>query len=150
MALKLRAKSDYSRSMYRAMRGPRPTNVKEITVKNAELKSRKDAATPRGVGVMCDFYAERAENAELWDVEGRRYIDFAGGIAVQNIGHRHPRVISAVREQLEAFTHTAFQVTPYEVYVRLAEPLNRLAPGASPKKTIILSTGAEAIENAVK
>ena len=96
------------------------------------------------------MFVARAENAEVWDVEGRRYIDFAGGIAVQNIGHRHPRVIAAVRAQLDAFTHTAFQVTPYEVYVRLAERLNRLAPGSSPKKTIILSTGAEAIENSVK
>jgi 4-aminobutyrate aminotransferase / (S)-3-amino-2-methylpropionate transaminase / 5-aminovalerate transaminase len=117
---------------------------------NKQLTARLTAAVPRGISIATPFFAARAENAELWDVEGRRYIDFAGGIAVQNIGHRHPRVMTAVREQLEAFTHTAFQVTPYEVYVRLAERLNHLAPGPAPKKTIILSTGAEAIENAVK
>lgn len=117
---------------------------------NQKLAARLSAAVPRGISIATQLFAARAENAELWDVEGRRYIDFGGGIAVQNIGHRHPRVLAAVRDQLEAFTHTAFQVTPYEVYVRLAERLNRLAPGSSPKKTIILSTGAEAIENAVK
>jgi len=117
---------------------------------NHQLASRLAAAVPRGISIATPLFAARAENAELWDVEGRRYIDFAGGIAVQNIGHRHPRVLAAVRDQLDAFTHTCFQVTPYEVYVRLAERLNRLAPGSSAKKTIILSTGAEAIENAVK
>ena len=117
---------------------------------NQQLAARLATAVPRGISIATPLFAARAENAELWDVEGRRYIDFAGGIAVQNIGHRHPRVLAAVRDQLEAFTHTCFQVTPYEVYVRLAERLNRLAPGPSPKKTIILSTGAEAIENAVK
>jgi 4-aminobutyrate aminotransferase/(S)-3-amino-2-methylpropionate transaminase len=117
---------------------------------NHQLMGRLAAAVPRGVSIATPLFAARAENAELWDVEGRRYIDFAGGIAVQNIGHRHPRVQAAVLDQLDAFTHTCFQVTPYEVYVRLAERLNLLAPGPSPKKTIILSTGAEAIENAVK
>jgi 4-aminobutyrate aminotransferase/(S)-3-amino-2-methylpropionate transaminase len=117
---------------------------------NQKLTARLTAAVPRGISIATPLFAARAENAEIWDVEGRRYIDFAGGIAVQNIGHRHPRVLAAVRDQLEAFTHTCFQVTPYEVYVRLAERLNELAPGPSPKKTIILSTGAEAIENAVK
>lgn len=72
-------------------------------MKNADLKSRKDAATPRGVGVMCDFYAERAENAELWDVEGRRFIDFAAGIAVCNTGHRHPKILAAIRDQARPF-----------------------------------------------
>jgi 4-aminobutyrate aminotransferase/(S)-3-amino-2-methylpropionate transaminase len=117
---------------------------------NHQLAGRLAAAVPRGISIATPLFAARAENAELWDVEGRRYIDFAGGIAVQNIGHRHPRVLAAVRNQLEAFTHTCFQVTPYEVYVRLAERLNRLAPGSAAKKTIILTTGAEAIENAVK
>src|ERR1700681_4253089 len=117
---------------------------------NEQLQGRLTAAVPRGISIATPFFAARAENAEVWDVEGRRYIDFAGGIAVQNIGHRHPRVQAAVLDQLDAFTHTCFQVTPYEVYVRLSERLNRLAPGPSPKKTIILSTGAEAIENAVK
>jgi 4-aminobutyrate aminotransferase len=119
-------------------------------VKNAELKSRKDAATPRGVGVMCDFYAERAENSELWDVEGRRYIDFAAGIAVNNTGHRHPKIIAAIREQLDHFTHTAYQIVPYASYVELAEKINRRAPGDHPKKTAFFTTGAEAVENAIK
>ena len=117
---------------------------------NASLQRRKEAATPRGVGVMAPFFVARAENSELWDVEGRRYIDFAGGIAVLNTGHRHPKVIAAVKAQLDAFTHSAYQVVPYEGYVALAERLNQLAPGAFPKKTTFFSTGAEAIENAVK
>jgi 4-aminobutyrate aminotransferase len=117
---------------------------------NALLEARKQAATPRGVGVLADFYAQRAENAELWDVEGRRFIDFAGGIAVLNTGHRHPKVMAAVREQLERFTHTCYQVVPYESYVALAERLNRLTPGTHAKKTAFFSTGAEAVENAVK
>ncbi|MBN1210119.1 MAG: 4-aminobutyrate--2-oxoglutarate transaminase [Myxococcaceae bacterium] len=117
---------------------------------NASLRSRRETATPRGVSVMAPFFVERAENSELWDVEGRRYIDFAGGIAVLNTGHRHPKVIAAVKAQLDAFTHSAYQVVAYEGYVALAERLNRLAPGASPKKTSFFSTGAEAVENAVK
>ncbi|ASW01423.1 4-aminobutyrate--2-oxoglutarate transaminase [Paraburkholderia aromaticivorans] len=119
-------------------------------MKNAELKSRKDAATPRGVGVMCDFYAERAENAELWDIEGRRFIDFAAGIAVCNTGHRHPKIVAAIRDQLDHFTHTAYQIVPYASYVELAEKLNERAPGDHPKKTAFFTTGAEAVENAIK
>ena len=119
-------------------------------MKNAELKSRKDAATPRGVGVMCDFYAARAENAELWDVEGRRFIDFAAGIAVCNTGHRHPKIVEAVRAQLDNFTHTAYQIVPYASYVELAEKINERAPGDYPKKTAFFTTGAEAVENAIK
>ena len=121
-----------------------------MTVKNADLKSRKDAATPRGVGVMCDFYAARAENAELWDVEGRRFIDFAAGIAVCNTGHRHPKIVEAIRAQLDQFTHTAYQIVPYESYVSLAEKINERAPGDHPKKTAFFTTGAEAVENAIK
>jgi 4-aminobutyrate aminotransferase len=117
---------------------------------NASLLRRKDAATPRGVGVMAPFFVARAENSELWDVEGRRYIDFASGIAVLNTGHRHPKVIAAAKAQLDDFTHSAYQVVPYEAYVALAERLNQLTPGAFPKKTTFFSTGAEAIENAVK
>lgn len=105
-----------------------------MNLKNAELKSRKDAATPRGVGVMCDFYAERAQNAELWDVEGRRFIDFAAGIAVCNTGHRHPKIVAAIRDQLDRFTHTAYQIVPYASYVELAEKLNERAPGDHPKR----------------
>jgi 4-aminobutyrate aminotransferase len=117
---------------------------------NAALQARKNAATPRGVGVMCDFYAARAENAELWDVEGRRFIDFAAGIAVCNTGHRHPKIVDAMRAQLDCFTHTAYQIVPYESYVSLAEKISARAPGAFAKKTAFFTTGAEAVENAVK
>jgi 4-aminobutyrate aminotransferase len=118
--------------------------------KNEHLMARKAAATPRGVGVMGTFFAERAQGAELWDVQGQRYIDFAGGIAVMNVGHGHPKVIAAIEAQLKRFTHTCYQVVPYESYVALAEKLNQLTPGTHAKKTALFSTGAEAIENAVK
>jgi 4-aminobutyrate aminotransferase len=117
---------------------------------NASLKARREAATPRGVGITTPFFVKRAENSELWDVEGRRYVDFAGGIAVLNTGHRHPRVVAALRAQLDAFTHTAYQVAAYESYVALAERLIALTPGRHPKKATFFSTGAEAVENAVK
>ena len=117
---------------------------------NEQLLARKAAATPRGVGVMAPFFAARAEGAELWDVQGRRFIDFAGGIAVMNVGHGHPRVKAALQAQLERFTHTCYQVVPYESYVSLAEKLNQLTPGTHAKKTAFFSTGAEAVENAVK
>lgn len=117
---------------------------------NAELQRRKDAATPRGVGVMCQFYAARAQNAEIWDVENRRFIDFASGIAVLNTGHRHPKLIAAIEAQLAKFTHTAYQIVPYEDYVTLAERINAITPGNYPKKTAFFSTGAEAVENAIK
>jgi len=117
---------------------------------NASLSKRKAAATPRGVSVTTPFFVARAENAELWDVEGRRFIDFAGGIGVLNTGHRHPRVVAALREQLDRFIHTAYQVAAYEPYVALAERLNRLVPVPAPAKTTFFSTGAEAVENAVK
>ncbi len=112
--------------------------------------ARKAEATPRGVGVMGGFFADRAENAELWDVEGRRYLDFAGGIAVLNTGHRHPRVVAAIEAQLQRFTHTCYQVVPYQSYIALAEKLNVLTPGDFAKKTAFFSTGAEALETAVK
>ena len=117
---------------------------------NQEWQSRKEQATARGVGVMTQVFAARAENAEVWDVEGRRYIDFAGGIGVLNTGHCHPKVIGAVEAQLARFTHTCWQVMPYPGYVELAEKMNRLTPGAFAKKTIFFSTGAEAIENSIK
>src|SRR5258705_5122885 len=117
--------------------------------KSADLKARKAAAVPAGVGSR-GLYVAKAENAELWDVDGRRYIDFAAGIAVLNTGHRHPRVMEAVAQQAQAFTHTCFHVAPYESYVRLAERLNALAPGDFAKKPMFLSPGAEAVENAVK
>jgi 4-aminobutyrate aminotransferase/4-aminobutyrate aminotransferase/(S)-3-amino-2-methylpropionate transaminase len=115
----------------------------------AELKARKTAAVPQGIGTK-GIYVARAENSELWDVDGRRYIDFAAGIAVLNTGHRHPAVVAAVAEQAQAFAHTCFHVASYESYVRLAERLNALAPGEFAKKTLFLNSGAEAVENAVK
>jgi 4-aminobutyrate aminotransferase len=117
---------------------------------NEQLQARRLAATPRGVGVMCDFYAERAENATLWDVTGREVIDFAAGIAVLNTGHRHPRVVAAIQAQLDRFTHTAYQIVPYESAVALAERINALAPIDGPAKTAFFTTGAEAVENAIK
>lgn len=117
---------------------------------NATLHARRVAAIPRGIANAFPIYAARAEGAEIWDVTGRRFIDFAGGIAVLNTGHRHPKVMAAVAAQLEAFTHTAFQVLPYEPYVALCERLNALAPFSGPAKSILFSTGAEAVENAVK
>ncbi|WP_372525573.1 4-aminobutyrate--2-oxoglutarate transaminase [Piscinibacter sp.] len=117
---------------------------------NAALMGRRQLAVARGVGQAHEIFVARARNAELWDVEGRRYIDFAGGIAVLNTGHCHPDVIAAVKAQLDEYTHTCFQVLAYEPYVELAERLNALAPGKFAKKTLFLSTGAEAIENTVK
>jgi len=117
---------------------------------NATIQERRLAATPRGVGVMCNFYAEQAENATLRDVEGREIIDFAAGIAVLNTGHRHPDVVRAVQAQLGKFTHTAFQIVPYESVVTLAERINALAPIEGPAKTAFFTTGAEAVENAIK
>ncbi len=117
---------------------------------NSRWMQRRRDAVPRGVGQAHALFAERAENAELWDVEGRRYIDFTGGIAVLNTGHRHPAVMAAVQAQMERFTHTCFQVVAYDSYVEVAERLNALAPGDFAKKTLLLSSGAEALENAVK
>ena len=117
---------------------------------NADLHKRRQAAVPRGVTNSLAVYADRAANAEIWDVEGRRYIDFASGISVLNTGHVHPKVKAAIAQQLDKLTHTCFQVTPYESYIALAEALNRIAPGPTPKKTIFLTTGAEAVENALK
>lgn len=117
---------------------------------NADLAKLRDKAIARGVGMMTQIYADRAENAEIWDVEGNRYIDFAAGIAVVNTGHRHPKVIEAVKAQLDKFTHTCHQVVPYANYMHLAERLNALVPGDFDKKTIFVTTGAEAAENAVK
>ncbi len=114
------------------------------------LTDRKNAAISRGVGMTTQIYAERAENAEIWDAQGNRYIDFAAGIAVVNTGHRHPRVVAAVKAQLDRSTHTCHQVVPYESYVALAERLNDAVPGEGPKKTAFYTTGAEAVENAIK
>ena len=120
------------------------------TETNAALLARREAAVPRGVASAAPIFASHAENAELWDVEGNRFIDFAGGIAVLNTGHRHPSVVAAAKAQEDRYTHTSFQVVPYEPYVALAEKLNALAPGDAPKKSLLVTTGAEAVENAVK
>ncbi len=117
---------------------------------NESLVARRQAAVARGVSMVHPVFIERAENAVLWDADGRRYVDFGGGIAVLNTGHRHRRVLEAVRAQLDKVTHTCFQITPYEPYVALCEKLNALAPGKGPNKTVLMSTGAEAVENAVK
>ena len=117
---------------------------------NSDLRDRHIAAIPRGLASAFPVYAQRAENSEIWDIDGNRYIDFAGGIAVLNTGHRHPKVMAAVRDQLDHFTHTAFQILPYEPYVALCERLNGLAPFSAPAKSVLFSTGAEAVENAIK
>jgi len=117
--------------------------------KTTDLKARQAAAVPPGVGSK-GIYVAKAENSELWDVDGKRYIDFAAGIAVLNTGHRHPRVMAAVAEQGELFAHTCFHVASYESYIHLAERLNAAAPGDFAKKTLFLNSGAEAVENAIK
>jgi 4-aminobutyrate aminotransferase/(S)-3-amino-2-methylpropionate transaminase len=116
----------------------------------ASLGRRRDESVARGVATAHPIWVARASGATLWDVEGRRYLDFAGGIGTLNTGHANPKVVAAIAEQAERFTHTCFQVAMYETYVRVAEELNRRAPGKSAKKTLLLSTGAEATENAVK
>ena len=117
--------------------------------KTEDLKARRAAAVANGVATR-GIYAVRAENSELWDADGKRFIDFAAGIAVNNTGHRHPKVMAAVARQAEEFTHTCFHVAPYESYVALAERLNAATPGEFAKKTMLVTTGAEAVENAVK
>jgi 4-aminobutyrate aminotransferase/(S)-3-amino-2-methylpropionate transaminase len=114
------------------------------------LRSMRQAEVARGVGVTHDLFITRAEGSRVWDADGREYLDFVGGIGVLNLGHRHPRVVAALAAQLDRFTHTCFQVAMYEGYVELAHRLNRLTPGNFPKKAVFLTTGAEAVENAVK
>jgi 4-aminobutyrate aminotransferase/(S)-3-amino-2-methylpropionate transaminase len=121
-----------------------------VSATNAEWQQRKEAAMARGQGNLAPIYIDRARNAEMWDVEGNRYIDFGTGIAVCTTGHLHPTITAAVQAQLERFSHTCVMVTPYDSAVMLAEQLNRLAPGDSPKKSIFVTTGAEAVENCVK
>ena len=116
----------------------------------AELAELRRRYIPRGITTAHPLVADRAKGAELWDVAGKRYIDFAGGIGVLNVGHGHPHVMEAVHAQVDRVTHTSFQVVMYESYLRLAERICALAPGEGPKKAIFFSTGAEAVENAVK
>lgn len=116
----------------------------------AELQQLRDLYLPRGLSTAHPVFVDHAKGAEVWDVDGRRYIDFAGGIGVMNVGHGHPHVMEAVQAQLERLTHSSFQVLMYESYLRLAERLCGLVPGDFPKKALFLSTGAEGIENAIK
>lgn len=118
--------------------------------KSRALTERREAAVPRGLSPATPVYVSRAEEAWIEDVDGNRFLDFAGGIGCLNTGHRNPQVISAIRTQLEAHLHTCAQVTPYENYVRVAERLNQITPGKFPKKTLLVNTGAEAVENAIK
>jgi len=127
--------------------GATETNQAELQAELAELRKRY---IPRGITTAHPIVADRAKGAEMWDITGKRYIDFAGGIGVLNVGHGHPRVMEAVHAQIDRVTHTSFQVVMYESYLRLAERLCALAPGEGPKKAIFFSTGAEAVENAVK
>ena len=117
---------------------------------NSEIDRRRDESVARAIAYSSTFVAARARGGEVWDVEGNRYIDFCGGIGCQNVGHGHPKVIAAIEKQVHAFTHTCFQISPYESYVQLAERLNALAPGKFKKKSLFFSTGGEAVENAVK
>lgn len=126
------------------------THETSLMSQNSRWQDRKELVAARGVRVLTQIYPQRAENAELWDVEGRRYIDFVGGIGALNTGHRHPKVMAAVEAQLQKFTHVCHQIFPDPGYVELAEKLNRLTPGKFSKKTAFFSTGAEAVENAVK
>ncbi|MDD2059812.1 4-aminobutyrate--2-oxoglutarate transaminase [Pseudomonas sp. JQ170] len=117
---------------------------------NESLMQRRVAAVPRGVGQIHPIFAESAKNATVTDVEGREFIDFAGGIAVLNTGHVHPKIIAAVEAQLHKLTHTCFQVLAYEPYVELCEKINAKVPGDFAKKTLLVTTGSEAVENAIK
>jgi 4-aminobutyrate aminotransferase / (S)-3-amino-2-methylpropionate transaminase / 5-aminovalerate transaminase len=117
---------------------------------NEELTALRSTNVPRGVPATAPVYIARAKNALITDVEGREYVDFASGIGVMNVGHSHPKVVAAIKEQAELYTHTCFGLTGYESYLRLAEKLNQLAPGDSPKRTFFVNSGAEAVENAVK
>ena len=117
---------------------------------NQSLQLRKEAVVARGMGNINPVYIDRAENACMWDVEGRRFIDFGSGIAVNNTGHTDSRIVEAVKAQLDKFSHTCAMVTPYESFVELAEKLTKAVPGDSEKKAIFLTTGAEAVENAIK
>ena len=128
----------------------RESTLAGLTRTNADWQARKDAAFARGQGNLAQVFVDRAVNAEMWDVEGQRYIDFGTGIAVCSTGHSNPQVVAAVQKQLTRFSHTCVMLTPYDSAVELAEKLNELAPGNTPKKTIYVTTGAEAVENCVK
>lgn len=119
-------------------------------ISNEQLTQLKTQFISNGVGITTTNFIQSAKGAILRDVEGREFIDFAGGIAVMNVGHSHPKVVAAIKEQAERFTHTCFMVNPYEPAVKLAERLCRITPGNFPKRAAFLNCGAEAVENAVK
>ncbi len=118
--------------------------------RSRELMARRNTAVPAGVGTTLGVFVARAGGGIIEDVDGNRLIDFASGISVTNVGNSAPRVANAVAQQVELFTHTCFQVTPYLGYVEVCERLNRLAPGSHEKRTLLMNSGAEAVENAVK
>ena len=118
--------------------------------KSKALEERRSSAVPRGLSASTPVYVAKAQDAWLEDVDGNRFIDFGGGIGCMNVGHRREAVVSAVREQLDQFLHTCAQVTPYELYIRVAERMNQVTPGKFPKKTLLVNSGSEAVENAVK
>jgi 4-aminobutyrate aminotransferase/(S)-3-amino-2-methylpropionate transaminase len=118
--------------------------------KSKALAARRADAIPRGLSIGTPVYVAKAEDAWLEDVDGNRYLDFAGGIGCLNVGHRREPVVNAIKTQANRFLHTCVQVTPYEDYVRLAERMNQVTPGTFPKKTLFVNSGAEAVENAVK
>lgn len=126
------------------------SKVATNSLTNDSLLERRQAILPRGLGVAFPIFAERAENAEIWDVEGNRYIDFVGGISVLNTGHSHPKITQRVQEQLHKFSHTAAQIVSYDSYVTLAERLCEKAPISGDKKAVFFTTGAEAVENTIK
>src|SRR5579859_7346794 len=113
--------------------------------KSRELAGRREAAVPRGLSHATPVYVAKAQDAWLEDVDGNRFIDFAGGIGCLNVGHRRAPILSAIRDQLDRFLHTCLQVTPYENYIRLAERMNEVTPGKFPKKTFFLNSGAEGV-----
>ncbi|PSU29305.1 4-aminobutyrate--2-oxoglutarate transaminase [Photobacterium lutimaris] len=117
---------------------------------NQDLHNKRQQVIAQGMGALYPLYVKKAQNAIVWDIEDNQYIDFAAGIAVNNTGHSHPRITEAVKAQLEQFSHTCAMVTPYGSFVELAEKLTQLAPGESEKKAVFLTTGAEAVENAIK
>jgi len=117
---------------------------------NNDFDQRRAKSVARAIAYTTTFTAERADNAEIWDVEGNRYIDFCGGIGCQNVGHRHPQVVAAIENALGQLTHTCFQIIPYESYILLAERINALAPGDFENKSLFFSAGGEAVENAIK
>src|SRR5256885_7165867 len=118
--------------------------------KSKALWARRTKAVPRGLSHGTPIYVMKAEAAWLEDVDGNRYLDFAGGIGCLNVGQRRHEVVDAIKDQLDRFLHTCVQVTPYEGYIRLAERMNEITPGKFPKKTLFVNSGAEAVENAVK